>query len=130
MTTALDRNLTWAPRVLTICVAAFLSVIALDVFGEGRPMTWAFFSLAMHLIPSVLVLLRGGARRRRRRGGRAAGGGGCALCGQRPQASSPGRECLTIPPHCTLEGRSAAELAADLFLRHRWLANEGVDSVP
>ncbi len=57
MTTALDRNLTWAPRVLTICVAAFLSVIALDVFGEGRPMTWAFFSLAMHLIPSVLVLL-------------------------------------------------------------------------
>ena len=57
MTTALDRNLTWAPRVLTVGVAAFLSVIALDVFSEGRPMTWAFFALAMHLVPSVLVLL-------------------------------------------------------------------------
>jgi hypothetical protein len=57
MTTALDRILTWAPRVLTVGVAAFLSVIALDVFSEGRPMTWAFFALAMHLIPSALVLL-------------------------------------------------------------------------
>ena len=57
MTTALERNLTWAPRVLTVCVAAFLSVVALDVFSEGRPFAWALFALAMHLIPSALVLL-------------------------------------------------------------------------
>jgi len=57
MTTALDRILTWAPRVLTIGVAAFLSIFALDVFSEGRPFGWTLVALAMHLLPSVLVLL-------------------------------------------------------------------------
>ena len=57
MTTALDRNLTWAPRVLLICVAAFLSIFAFNVFSDGRPLGWTLVALAMHLIPSALVLL-------------------------------------------------------------------------
>jgi hypothetical protein len=52
----IGRVLFWAPRLLGIAFAAFLTVFALDVFEEGlgaREMTAA---LGAHLIPTVLIL--------------------------------------------------------------------------
>lgn len=41
----------WLPRVLAILFIAFISVFALDVFGEPQ---W-FLALIMHLIPSFIL---------------------------------------------------------------------------
>ena len=50
------RFLFWAPRVLCILFAAFISIFALDVFDENRG--WRLvLALGMHLIPTALVLV-------------------------------------------------------------------------
>ncbi len=50
------RTLFWAPRILSICFIAFLSLFALDVF-DGRHGFWqTMLALFMHLIP-VFVLI-------------------------------------------------------------------------
>jgi hypothetical protein len=43
------------PRILAILFAAFLSLFALDVFGEGYGFWGTIFALFMHLIPSIIV---------------------------------------------------------------------------
>lgn len=53
----MNRFLLWAPRVLTIAFAAFLSIFALDVFGEGHGFWRTAGELLMHLIPTFLILL-------------------------------------------------------------------------
>ena len=42
----------WLPRILAIVFIAFISLFALDVFGEPR---W-FLALIMHLIPSFILV--------------------------------------------------------------------------
>ena len=46
----------WTPRVLTICFALFLSLFALDVFGEGLGFWKTLLALLIHLIPTWIVL--------------------------------------------------------------------------
>jgi len=47
----------WAPRILCIAFAVFLSMFALDVFGEGLGLWKTILALVMHLIPTWLVLI-------------------------------------------------------------------------
>jgi hypothetical protein len=51
------RLLYWAPRILTILLAVFVSLFALDVFGEGYGFLETLVALFMHLIPTFLILL-------------------------------------------------------------------------
>jgi hypothetical protein len=46
----------WAPRVLCIAFALFLSLFALDVFEEGLGLWKTILALVIHLIPTWLVL--------------------------------------------------------------------------
>lgn len=53
-----DRGtLFWAPRILTILFALFISVFALDVFGERKGLLLTLAGLVIHLIPTLLVIL-------------------------------------------------------------------------
>ncbi len=51
MATGVPRSLSWAPRVLGVVFALFLSVFALDAINEG------VLAVLMHLRPAALVLL-------------------------------------------------------------------------
>ena len=51
-----ERVLFWMPRVLAILFAAFLSLFALDVFGEGYGFWGTILALVMHLIPTWIIL--------------------------------------------------------------------------
>ena len=46
----------WLPRGLSIAFALFITVFALDVFGEGYSFWETLLALFMHLIPTFLVL--------------------------------------------------------------------------
>ena len=48
--------LLWSPRVLALLVCAFLSLFALDAFGNGKALRDAVPDFALHLAP-VLTLL-------------------------------------------------------------------------
>jgi len=52
----IDRFLFWAPRVLCIFFAAFISLFALDVFTEGYAFWHTVFALLVHLIPTFLLV--------------------------------------------------------------------------
>jgi hypothetical protein len=56
-TTTARRWLFWSPRILTILFAVFLSLFALDVFGEGNGFWKTAVALAMHLVPTLAVLI-------------------------------------------------------------------------
>ncbi len=56
MTRAVQRLLYWTPRVLCILFAAFISIFAADVFGEGRGFWQTALALLMHLIPTFLIV--------------------------------------------------------------------------
>ena len=47
----------WTPRVLALLFAIFLSLFALDVFGEGYSAWETVLALLIHLIPTYLVLI-------------------------------------------------------------------------
>ena len=51
------RLLFWAPRILCLLFAAFMSVFALHVFGEGYGFWETALALLLHLIPTALVLV-------------------------------------------------------------------------
>ena len=51
------RILYWAPRVLGVLFAAFISLFAFDVLGTGSGFWPTLGALAIHLIPTALVLL-------------------------------------------------------------------------
>jgi hypothetical protein len=53
----LERLLHWTPRILGLLFAAFVSVFALDVFGEGYTFWQTILALMMHLIPTGVVLV-------------------------------------------------------------------------
>jgi hypothetical protein len=47
----------WAPRLLALLHAGFVSLFALDVFNEGYGLWETAAALSMHLIPTALLLL-------------------------------------------------------------------------
>lgn len=51
------RLLFWAPRILCILFAAFVSLFALDVFGEGYDFWETILALLMHLIPTGILVV-------------------------------------------------------------------------
>ncbi len=50
------RLLYWSPRVLAIAFAAFISIFALDVFGETHGFWITALALSIHLIPAAIVV--------------------------------------------------------------------------
>jgi len=56
MSTLSKRILFWAPRGLSIAFIGFLSLFALDVFGEGHGFWNTLLALVMHLIPSFVLI--------------------------------------------------------------------------
>ena len=56
MNTTTKRVLFWSPRVLCILFAVFVSLFALDVFGEGFGFWQTIIALVMHLIPTYVVV--------------------------------------------------------------------------
>jgi hypothetical protein len=55
MTDDSRRALFWAPRLLCILFALFVSLFALDVFGEGLGFWRTITALIMHLIPTFAI---------------------------------------------------------------------------
>ena len=51
------RLLYWVPRIFTILFAMFVSVFALDVFGEHLPFWRLMLALFLHLIPTFVLLI-------------------------------------------------------------------------
>lgn len=47
----------WAPRVLGILIALFISMFALDVFGQGTSFWETLVALLMHMIPTALIVV-------------------------------------------------------------------------
>ena len=52
-----QRLLYWTPRVLGIAFALFISLFALDVFGENLPLGKLLLALAIHLIPTAILVI-------------------------------------------------------------------------
>jgi hypothetical protein len=57
MAQPLKRLLFWTPRIMAILFALFLSIFALDVFGEGYSLWQTILALFMHLIPVYILLI-------------------------------------------------------------------------
>lgn len=57
MNKTVERILFWSPRVLGILIVIFTSLFALDVFGEGYSFWETIGALAMHLIPTLVILV-------------------------------------------------------------------------
>ena len=57
MTKTSRRLLLWSPRVLGTLVCLFLSLFALDVFGEGQGFVEALPAFAMHVAPMLGLLV-------------------------------------------------------------------------
>jgi hypothetical protein len=57
MNKTVKKLLYWTPRMVTLLFAGFVSIFALDIFGMGLPLGKMMFALAMHLIPTALILL-------------------------------------------------------------------------
>jgi hypothetical protein len=57
MRITMQHVLFWTPRALCLLFAVFLSLFALDVFGEGRGPWGTLVALFMHLIPTWIVLI-------------------------------------------------------------------------
>jgi len=50
------RLLYWLPRILSIAFACFISMFALDVFGEHLSFWQTVLGLTMHLIPTFIMV--------------------------------------------------------------------------
>ena len=57
MSANVQQILHWAPRILCIAFALFISVFALDVFSEGYSVGELLVALFMHLIPTMIILV-------------------------------------------------------------------------
>jgi hypothetical protein len=53
----MKRILFWTPRILCILFAMFLSLFALDVFGEDQGFWETTLALLIHLIPVYIVVI-------------------------------------------------------------------------
>ncbi len=52
----MNKYLLWIPRVLGIAFAVFISIFALDVFGEGSGFWITLVALLIHLVPTYLIV--------------------------------------------------------------------------
>ena len=52
----LRKIIYWAPRVLGVLYAIFISLFALDIFSEGYTFTETVTGLFMHLLPTLAVV--------------------------------------------------------------------------
>ncbi len=52
-----ERALYWAPRTLGVAYALFISVFALDVFGENLSLAKLLLALTIHLIPTGIIVV-------------------------------------------------------------------------
>ena len=50
------KFLYWLPRILGILFTIFISIFALDAFGEGIPFLKAVVGFLIHLIPTYIVI--------------------------------------------------------------------------
>jgi hypothetical protein len=57
MRSQMKRFLFWSPRLLCILFAVFVSVFALDVFGQGYGFWKTILALSMHMIPTAIIIL-------------------------------------------------------------------------
>lgn len=57
MDNGLKQFLYWAPRILCLLFAAFLSIFFLDVFSEDYSFWETVVALLMHLVPTTIVLV-------------------------------------------------------------------------
>jgi hypothetical protein len=57
MNRSTKQTLFWAPRLLTVLFAIFISLFAFDVFGMGYSFWETLLALLMHLIPTGIILL-------------------------------------------------------------------------
>jgi hypothetical protein len=57
MSRTANRALYWTPRILCILFAIFISLFALDVFSEGYTGRELAVALAMHMIPTAILLV-------------------------------------------------------------------------
>ena len=57
MNTTTKRLVFWTPRIVCLLFAAFISLFALDVFDEHRGFWNTLLALAMHLVPTAILLL-------------------------------------------------------------------------
>lgn len=57
MNASTRRILYWAPRILGILYALFLSLFALDVFGVGISFWRSILAFLIHLVPVYLVVI-------------------------------------------------------------------------
>jgi len=57
MNQSVGKILYWSPRILGLLIAIFVSIFALDVFGEGYSFWETIAALAMHLIPTLVILV-------------------------------------------------------------------------
>ena len=51
------RFLCWLPRILGILFALFISIFALDAFGEGIPFPEAIVGFLIHLVPTYIIIV-------------------------------------------------------------------------
>lgn len=54
---AVNATLFWTPRILCLAFAVFLSLFAFDVFERGRSFWETGLALAIHLIPTAVLLV-------------------------------------------------------------------------
>lgn len=52
-----NKILHWTPRVLSIIMILFVSIFALDIFGESYSFWVTIWALLMHLVPTFLLIL-------------------------------------------------------------------------
>ncbi len=57
MNKTLKQTLFWAPRIAGIPFILFLSLFALDIFGQGYSFWETIVGLFMHLIPSIILAI-------------------------------------------------------------------------
>jgi hypothetical protein len=57
MNASTQRVLFWTPRILGILFAVFLSLFALDVFGQGTGFWNTMLALLVHLVPTYVVVI-------------------------------------------------------------------------
>lgn len=57
MNRTLKQTLFWTPRIASILFILFLSMFALDIFGQGYSFWETVVGLFMHLIPSFILII-------------------------------------------------------------------------
>ena len=57
MEESVKRCLFWTPRIFCMAFAVFVSLLALDVFGEGYSFFETILAFLIHLIPTGIILI-------------------------------------------------------------------------